>query len=111
MRDYRLYLSDIQEATSKIISFTKGYSYTRFSSDERTIDAVIRNLEIIGEAAKHIPKKLKDQYPEVDWRAMVGLRNIITHEYFGVDLKIIWKTARERIPELNKQIKSIIGAL
>lgn len=111
MRDYRLYLYDIQEAVNKIIVFTKGYSYKKFSTDERTIDAVIRNLEVIGEASKHIPKKLKDQYPEVDWRAMVGLRNIITHEYFGVDLKIIWKTVRERIPQLNKHIESIIADL
>lgn len=111
MRDYRLYLSDIQEAANKIITFTKGYSYKKFSADERTVDAVIRNLEVIGEASKHVPKRLKDQYPEVDWHAMVGLRNIIAHEYFGVDLKIIWKTVRERIPELNKQIKSIIADL
>lgn len=111
MRDYKLYLSDIQEATSKIITFTKGYSYKKFSMDERTIDAVIRNLEVIGEASKHVPKKLREQYQEVDWQAMMGLRNIIAHEYFGVDLKIIWKTVRERIPELNKQIKSIIADL
>lgn len=111
MRDYKLYLYDILEATGKIIAFTKGYNYKKFSMDDRTIDAVIRNLEVIGEASKHIPKKLKDQHQEVDWRAMMGLRNIIAHEYFGVDLRIIWKTARERIPELNKQIKSIIADL
>ena len=75
------------------------------------LDAVIRNLEVIGEASKHVPKKLKDRYQEVDWQVMVGLRNIIAHEYFGVDLRIIWKTARESIPELDKQIKSIIADL
>lgn len=89
MRDYRLYLVDIQEAATKILAFTKGYNYKSFSSDDKTIDAVIRNFEVIGEASKHVPKKLREQYPEVDWQAMVGLRNIIAHEYFGVDLKII----------------------
>jgi uncharacterized protein with HEPN domain len=111
LREYKLYLNDIQEAVNKILVYTKGYTYKKFSSDDRTIDAVIRNLEVIGEASKHIPKKLRDQYPEVDWQAMVGLRNIIAHEYFGVDLKIIWKTIKERLPELSKHLEKIIAEL
>lgn len=111
MRDYKLYLSDIQEAVTKILAFTKGYSYKSFSSDDKTIDAVIRNFEVIGEASKNIPRSLKDKHPEVDWQAIVGLRNIIAHEYFGVDLKIIWKTVKDRLPELSRQIDNILAEL
>lgn len=111
MRDYRLYLSDIDEAVEKILEFTKGYSRLKLCADVKTADAVIRNLEVIGEAAKHIPKKLREKYPDVDWSAMMGLRNIIAHEYFGVDLDIIWKTISEKLPELKKQLERIIAEI
>jgi uncharacterized protein with HEPN domain len=108
LRDYKLYLHDIKESIEKIRGYTKGYSFTRFAADSRTVDAVIRNLEIIGEAGKNVPKRVKDRYPEIDWKAIVGMRNILAHEYFGVRLQIIWKTVKDRLPELLKAINKIL---
>ena len=108
MRDYRLYLHDIKEAVEKIETFTKGFTFKEFAKDAKTVDAVIRNLEIIGEAAKHIPKKVKERHADIDWKAMAGMRNIFTHEYFGVRMGIIWKTIGERLPELKHKIEEIL---
>jgi len=79
-----------------------------FAKDVKTVDAVTRNLQVIGEAAGHIPKRKKEKHRHIDWRGMVGMRNILVHEYFGVRLEIIWKTIRERLPELRKQIEEIL---
>jgi len=79
-----------------------------FAKDVKTVDAVTRNLQVIGEAADHIPKRIKEKHHPIDWRGMVGMRNILVHEYFGVRLEIIWKTIRERLPELRKQIEEIL---
>ena len=108
MRDYKLYLHDIKEAVEKIEVFTKDLTYEAFAGDNKTVDAVIRNLEIVGEAAKHIPKRMKDKYPEIDWKAMAGMRDILAHEYFGVRMGIIWKTVRERLPELRNRVEEIL---
>lgn len=104
MRNYELYLDDIKLAVSKIQQYTKKLSFLEFCNDEKTIDAVIRNFEIIGEAAKHIPNKNRIIYPDVDWEAMIGMRNILTHEYFGVNMEIIWKTIKSKLPELKKSL-------
>ena len=108
MRDYKLYLHDIKEATEKIETFTKGFTFEEFTQDAKTVDAVIRNLEIIGEAAKHIPKRVKERHSDIDWKAMAGMRNILSHEYFGVRIGIIWKTIGERLPELRYRIEEIL---
>lgn len=108
MRDYKLYLHDIKEAIEKIKSFIEGYTFEEFTNDHKTIDAVIRNLEIIGEAAKHIPKRVREKHPDVDWKAMIGMRNILAHEYFGVRIGIIWKTIKERLPALRNKIEEIL---
>jgi uncharacterized protein with HEPN domain len=109
LRDYKFYLHDIKEAAEKIETFTKGFTFEQFAQDTKTVDAVIRNLEIIGEAAKHIPKRVKEKHPVIDWKAMAGMRNILAHEYFGVRIGIIWKTIRERLPELRQKIEEILG--
>jgi uncharacterized protein with HEPN domain len=108
LRDYKLYLHDIKEAVEKIETFIKGFSLEEFVKDAKTVDAVIRNLEIMGEAAKHIPKRVKEKHPDIDWKAMAGMRNILTHEYFGVRMGIIWKTIRERLPALRYKIEEIL---
>jgi len=72
------------------------------------VDAVIRNLEILGEAAKHIPKRVKEKHSVIDWKAMAGMRNILAHEYFGVRMGIIWKTIRERLPDLRHRMEEIL---
>jgi uncharacterized protein with HEPN domain len=108
LRDYKLYLHDIKEAVEKIEIFTRDLASEDFVQDIKTVDAVIRNLEIIGEASKHIPKKMKERYSDVDWKAIIGMRNIVVHEYFGVNLEILWKTVRSRLPELRTRIEEIL---
>jgi uncharacterized protein with HEPN domain len=108
LRDYKLYLHDIKEAVEKIETFTEGFTFEEFAQDVKTVDAVIRNLEIIGEAAKHIPKRVKERHPDIDWKAIAGMRNILAHEYFGVRMGIIWKTIGERLPELRYKIEEIL---
>lgn len=109
MRDYRLYLDDIGDSIRKIKEYTVNASYNEFINDAKTIDAVIRNLEIIGEAVKKLPDQIKTKHPDVDWKAIAGMRDIITHQYFGVDYSEIWKAIEEDIPVLESKIKGIIG--
>ena len=106
-RNEELYLKDILEAISHIEAYTKNISYNQFSSDQMKIDAVVRNLEIIGEAAKNLSKHTKARYPDVPWRNISGMRDKVIHEYFGVDLEIIWKTVQESLLGLKKVIKKI----
>ena len=87
-------LSDILSASNKIISYTEGMSFEKFLSDEKTIDAVIRNFEIIGEAANRLPDDIKDQFASVDWFRLRGLRNRIVHDYMGIDFSIVWSKKR-----------------
>lgn len=104
-REIELLLEDILEAGNKILSFTAGMNYTDFIADEKTIDAVVRNFEIIGEAANRIPEEFKMQHPEIEWRRIIGLRNRVIHEYFGIDYETIWKIRNESIGGLIDFIK------
>ena len=106
-RPLELYITDIKEAIEKIEHYTRNLSYESFQNDTKTIDAVIRNIEIIGEAAKNIPKNTRLQYIEIPWKEIIGTRSKIIHDYFGVDLEILWKTIKEDIPLLKKQILTI----
>jgi uncharacterized protein with HEPN domain len=107
-RDYKVYLEDIVEATRKIRSYTTSLSLQTFSSDMRTFDAVIRNLQIIGEAVKGVPEDVRSRYTEVEWKKIVGLRDILIHEYFGVDVEIIWDIIQNKLPVLESQIKRML---
>lgn len=107
-RDAKLYLSDIVESVSKIEKYTNSFSYKKFSKDKMLIDAVIRNLTIIGEAAKNIPKEIKSKNSDIVWREIIGLRNKVTHEYFGVDEEILWQTIKEDLPYLKTKILKIL---
>ena len=89
-RDFEVYLEDIRQAIAKIQSYTVGLTRDMLDQDDRTIDAVIRNLQIIGEAAKAIPDSIRAGYPNVEWKKIAGLRDILAHQYFEVDLDIIW---------------------
>jgi uncharacterized protein with HEPN domain len=83
-------------------------SFDEFSKDNRTIDAVIRNFEIIGEASNLLPDEIKDKYPQIDWHRIRGFRNRVVHDYFGVDLQIVWKITFDQIPGLISEIVRII---
>lgn len=107
-RSYLLFLEDIQTAMQRIAEYIGNYSFDQFKKDYKTVDAVIRNFEIIGEATKNLPEKLKDQYPDVPWAEMYALRNKISHEYFGIDYEIIWDIATRYLPENKSQIDGII---
>lgn len=110
-RTVGLYIDDIRRAIDNIQTYTKELSYESFSQDAKTIDAVVRNIEIIGEAIQQLPEELHIQYPSVPWKQIVGARNKVIHEYFGVDEKIVWKTVQEDIPVLKQQILTIVQDL
>ena len=104
-RDWRLFVDDMLEAITKINRYTTGTSFEGFSQDERTVDAVVRNLEIIGEAARRIPDQVKAESPEIDWQAINGLRNRIVHEYFGLSLSVIWEIIQSDLPDLDRKMR------
>ena len=103
-----MYLQDIQLAMNRIAEYLVGYDFAMFKRDYKTVDAVIRNFEIIGEAAKNLPIELKEKYPEIPWEEMYYLRNKASHEYFGVDYEIIWDVAINYLPGNKRQIDKII---
>ena len=106
-RNLQLYLNDIQQSIRKIQKYVKGYSYEKFIKDEKTIDAVIRNLSIIGEAGTRIPQKIQEKYPKLPWHEIIGMRNKVIHEYFGLNEEILWKTIQDDLPRLKKELSKI----
>ncbi len=110
-RNWKIRVEDILVCIGKIKSYTQNMTFEQFCVDEKTVDAVIRNFEIIGEAASHIPLKIQDKYPHLGWLEMRGMRNIIAHEYFGVSLSIIWHTAEHDLPMLEKDLLNLLDNL
>lgn len=106
--EYLDYLQDILDEISNIEEFVRGMSYKDFSSDKKTVNAVIRSLEVIGEASRKVPRAIKAKYKELPWKEMAGMRDKLIHEYFGVDLEIVWVVATEEAPPLKDSIKKII---
>ena len=97
-----LLLGDIRESIDRIGEYTKGMALEDFSGDQKCIDAVVRNLEIVGEAANRLPGEFKESHSEIEWFKIVGLRHRIVHEYFGVDIEIIWQILQKDLPGLRQ---------
>lgn len=109
VRDYRLYLHDIRDACEKIIRISKRIKFEDFITFEAEYYAIVKLLEIIGEAAKFIPPEVKKLCPECDWVKMRGMRNILVHDYFELDEEIIWETIIDYIPDLHKKTALLIS--
>jgi len=103
-RDSEVYLADIVEAIQRIGRYTIGMRRETFAEDQKTIDAVVRNLEVIGEAVKSLPVALRTQHPTVEWQKIAGLRDILIHAYFGIDVEIIWDVVMNKLPGLKETI-------
>lgn len=110
-REWRFRIEDIAEALSAIEEYTTGLDFESWNRDRKTIDAVIRNFEIIGEAAANVPEEIQNRYNDLPWIQLKGIRNVLIHEYFGVDTEILWKTIREDLPILRNKIQAILASL
>jgi uncharacterized protein with HEPN domain len=107
-RSHLDHLDDIRSAAGKAMSFLGGMTLAEFTADEKTAFAVVRALEILGEASKRIPSDVRDKYPAVPWRAMAGIRDKLIHDYVNVNLEVVWKTVTEDLPSLIPQIEQVI---
>lgn len=110
-RDYRDYLQDIIDSINDIESFIRDMGFEEFKTDRKTINAVVRSIEIIGEAAKRVPSALRGKYKMIPWKEMTGMRDKLIHAYFGVDTEILWKTVKDDIPPLKPLIQRTLEDL
>jgi uncharacterized protein with HEPN domain len=104
-RDYEVYLDDILAAIDKIGGFTAGMSRDEFTQDAKTFDAVVCNLEIIGEAARRLPEETRSKSPQIEWRKTASLRDVLIHHYSAVDADIIWDIVQNKLPALRQQLQ------
>lgn len=107
-RDHQLFLEDIRMLCEKIVRYTKGMTFDQFLADEKTFDAVLRNLTVIGEAVKHLPMDVRERHPQVERREIAGFRDIAVHEYFGIDEEILWDIVQNEVPSLLSKLPEII---
>ena len=107
-RDYNLYIEDMLTSMQRIEEYIGEMEFRDFKMNYLIVDAIIRNFEIIGEASKNVPDEIKDKYPEIPWKKMYGLRNLIAHEYFGVDYEMIWEISKNNLPQNSIDLKNIL---
>jgi uncharacterized protein with HEPN domain len=107
-RDFRVYLEDISGAIGKIRRYTQELSKQAFAADEKTLDAVVRNLEVIGEAVKQLPAELRAREPSIDWPKIGGLRDVLIHQYFGIDVDILWDIVENKLPALEVSVSALL---
>ena len=110
MKDDRVYLAHIRDAVERILKYTSE-GKSEFEHDEKTQDAVVRNLEIIGEAAKNVSNEMREKQPDIPWRQLAGMRDKLIHEYFGVNLTIVWQVVEQEIPKLGATVGEILQGL
>jgi len=107
-RDYRDYIQDIIESIKEVDSFIMGMDFEDFANDKKTINAVIRSIEVIGEATKQIPKSIRIKYPFIPWKKMAGMRDKMIHEYHSIDIEILWETIKKDIPSLMPLMNEVL---
>lgn len=110
-REYGDYIQDILDSINDIGKFTEGMDFHRFKKDKKTIYAVVRAIEIVGEATKNIPKRIREKYPKVPWKKMAGMRDKLVHEYFGVDLEILWEVVKKDVSMIKPLIQKVFEDL
>jgi uncharacterized protein with HEPN domain len=107
-RDYTDYITDILNSIDEINEFTADMDYEIFSLDKKTINAVIRSLEVMGEAAVKIPQDIRERFAEIPWKRMAGMRNKLIHEYFGVDIELVWEVCKNEVPPLRPLLERML---
>ena len=107
-RDFELYLEDILISCQRITQYTNGMTYERFINNNLVYDAVLRNIEIVGEAVKQVPDEVKERYPGVGWRRIAGMRDIVAHHYFSIHDEIVWDIVVNKIPDLTDKVTNIL---
>ena len=109
-RKFAFFLEDILDAIEKIEKYIKGFTFEEFCTNDIVIDAIMRNLEVVGEASKNVPKNIKRKYTFVEWKEAIGFRNVLIHDYFGIDLESVWDTIKNNLPSLKENIKKVLEA-
>lgn len=107
-RTYKDYILDILSSIQELGEFTEGIDLEEFVKDKKTVNAVIRSLEVMGEAAKKIPSEIRDKYPSIPWKYMASMRDKLIHEYHGIDLEIVWEVIKKEIPPLQSKFEKIL---
>ncbi len=107
-RNIALYIKDILQNMQEAVEFIQGMSYEQFIDDKRTLNAVVRSIEVIGEAARNVPDEIRARYAEIPWKEMVGMRDKLIHFYFGVDKEVVWVVVKDRIPAILPLIEKTL---
>ena len=107
-REYHLYLEDMLTSMLRIEEYIGEMEFKEFKMNYMVVDAIVRNFEIIGEASKNVPIEIQNKYPQIPWKKMYGLRNLISHEYFGIDYEMIWEISKNNLPQNSIDLRKII---
>ncbi len=110
-RDLTLYVEDMVEAVRRVSQYSAGMTREAFLADAKTVDAVVRNLEVLGEAAKHIPDEMRMRYAAIEWKKIAGMRDVLAHDYFGIDEDILWDVVENKVPPLKPLLEQALASM